>query len=120
MIARCKSRGFAPIFGPMPRHQLFAPCIPTRATTVPVGPDWLHEIKHDGYRLIVRRESERVKLYTRRGYDWSDRFPLITDAAKRLRTSSFVIDGEAVWLDDAGLSHFDRLHGRKHLDEVRL
>src|SRR5439155_379587 len=45
---------------------------------------------------------------------------LISEAAKRLRTSSFVIDGEAVWLDDAGISHFDRLHSRKHLGEVRL
>src|SRR5438552_3066435 len=104
----------------MSRQHLFEPCIPTRATTVPTGADWLHEIKHDGYRLIVRREGERVKLYTRRGYDWSDRFPLISAAAKRLRTSSFVIDGEAVWLDDAGLSHFDRLHSRKHHAEVRL
>ena len=40
-------------------------------------PDWLHEIKHDGYRLIVQREGKRVRLLTRRGYDWSDRYPLI-------------------------------------------
>jgi|SRR6476661_5872631 len=54
---------------------------PTRATTVPAGPDWVHEIKHDDYRLIVQCEGERVKLYTRRGHDWSDRFPLISEAA---------------------------------------
>src|SRR5215212_1290407 len=56
----------------------FQPCIPTRGTKVPSGPDWLHEIKHDGHRLIVQRESNRVRLLTRRGYDWSDRYPLIT------------------------------------------
>src|SRR5580692_8337417 len=42
-----------------------APCIPTRAAKPPAGPDWVHEIKHDGYRLIVRREGEAVWLFTR-------------------------------------------------------
>jgi bifunctional non-homologous end joining protein LigD len=40
----------------------FEPCIPTRGTKVPAGPDWLHEIKHDGYRLIVHRDGKRVRL----------------------------------------------------------
>src|SRR4051794_6692276 len=74
----------------------FQPCIPTRGTEVPAGPDWFHEIKHDGYRLIVQREGKRVRLLSRRGYDWSDRYPLITEAALRLRKEAFVIDGEAV------------------------
>jgi ATP-dependent DNA ligase len=47
------------------------PCIPSRAATAPAGPGWVHEIKHDGYRLIVRRDGENVRLFTRRGYDWS-------------------------------------------------
>ena len=93
----------------MRRQPKFQPAIPVRATTVPDGPDWLHEIKHDGYRLIIQREGLRVRLFTRRGFDWSDRFPLIRDAARKLKSPSFVIDGEAVWLDDNGLSHFDRL-----------
>src|SRR5437764_13131359 len=66
-------------------------CIPKRGTKVPAGPDWLHEIKHDGYRLIVQREGKRVRLLTRRGYDWSERIPLIVEAALRLRKTSFVI-----------------------------
>jgi ATP-dependent DNA ligase len=49
------------------------PCIPTRAARPPSGPDWVHEIKHDGYRLIVRRDDKAVHLFTRRGYDWTDR-----------------------------------------------
>jgi bifunctional non-homologous end joining protein LigD len=102
------------------RKSAFKPCIPTRGTFVPAGPDWLHEIKHDGYRLIVQRDGQRVRLFTRRGFDWSDRFPLISAAARRLRPQSFVIDGEAVWLDRDDLSQFDRLHSRKHHDEVRL
>jgi ATP-dependent DNA ligase len=60
----------------MPRR-LFEPCIPTRGTKVPAGPDWIHEIKHDGYRLIVQREGKRVRLFTRNGHDWIDRYPLI-------------------------------------------
>ena len=46
------------------------------------GPeDWIHEIKHDGYRLIIQRDGQRVRLFTRNGHDWSDRFPLIAEAA---------------------------------------
>jgi len=56
----------------MPKNA-FSPCIPTRGTDVPAGPDWIHEIKHDGYRLIVQREEKRVRLWTRNGHDWSDR-----------------------------------------------
>jgi ATP-dependent DNA ligase len=52
-----------------------APCIPTLAFKPPSGPDWVHEIKHDGYRLIVRRDGAAVRLFTRRGYDWTDRYP---------------------------------------------
>jgi len=59
-----------PIYPPMPTSK-FPPCIPTRGTKVPSGPDWIHEIKHDGYRLIVQREGKRVRLLTRNGYDWS-------------------------------------------------
>ncbi|MFL6827825.1 MAG: hypothetical protein ACJ8E2_15310 [Bradyrhizobium sp.] len=51
----------------------YQPCIPTCGTKVPAEPDRLHEIKHDGYHLIVQREGKRVRLLTRRGCDWSDR-----------------------------------------------
>ena len=96
----------------------FEPCIPTRGTTVPTGKDWIHEIKHDGYRLIVQRDGQRVRLFTRNGHDWSGRFPLITEAALRHRSSSFVLDGEAVLLGVDGISDFNGLHSRKHDDEV--
>ena len=98
----------------------YLPCIPTRGTKVPAGPDWFHEIKHDGYRLIVQREGKRVRLLTRRGYDWTDRFPLIVDAALRNRCSSFVVDGEAVLLGVDGISDFNGLHSRRHNEEVQL
>jgi bifunctional non-homologous end joining protein LigD len=104
----------------MVRQYEYQPCIPTRGTEVPAGPDWLHEIKHDGYRLIVQREGKRVRLLTRRGYDWSDRYPLIVEAARRLRKTSFVIDGEAVVLGPDGISDFDGLHTGRCNADVRL
>jgi bifunctional non-homologous end joining protein LigD len=59
------------------RNPAFEPCIPTRGTAVPAGPDWFLEIKHDGYRLMVRRDGARVRCFTRNGHDWGDGFPAI-------------------------------------------
>jgi hypothetical protein len=86
------------------RKSSFEPCIPTRGTKVPAGKDWLHEIKHDGYRLIVQREGDCVRLFTRNGHDWTNRYPLIVEAALRNRSRSFVVDGEAVLLGVDGIS----------------
>ena len=101
------------------RKIAFEPCIPTRGTTVPARSDWIHEIKHDGYRLIVQRDGARVRLFTRNGNDWTKRYPLIVEAALRNRTTSFVIDGEAVLLGVDGISDFNGLHSRRH-DDVQL
>jgi bifunctional non-homologous end joining protein LigD len=102
------------------RRVEFAPCLPTRGTAVPAGPEWIHEIKHDGYRLTVHREGKRVRLFTRNGHDWTDRYPLIVEAALRIRIASFVLDGEAVLLGVDGRSDFDGLHSRQHNDEVQF
>ena len=102
------------------RKTAFLPCIPTRGTKVPAHPDWLHEVKHDGYRLIVQRDGKRVRLWTRNGYDWSGRFPLITAAALRIKAERFVIDGEAVLLGVDGVSDFAGLHTRKFDHEVQF
>src|SRR3954447_4560757 len=56
------------------------PCLPSPADRPPSGTNWIHEIKHDGYRLMARRDSVGVRLITRRGNDWSDRFPLVIEA----------------------------------------
>jgi ATP-dependent DNA ligase len=96
------------------------PCIPTRATKPPAGPDWVHEIKHDGYRLIVRRDGDTVRLFTRRGYDWSGRYPAIARAAAKLRARSFTIDGEAVVCGPDGVAVFDALHRRGTVTEAML
>jgi bifunctional non-homologous end joining protein LigD len=91
-------------------------CIPTKATHVPAGPEWLHEIKYDGFRLRVERDSDRVRLITRGGYDWTKRYPWIVKAAQK----RFVIDGEAVILGVDGVSDFNALHSGKHNEEVQL
>jgi hypothetical protein len=72
-----------------------APCLPTKTDKLPSGGLWLHEIKHDGFRVIARKEGPRVRLYSRPGNDLTRRFPLIVDALARLRSRSCIIDGEA-------------------------
>ena len=101
------------------RTVAFEPCIPTRGTKVPNRREWIHEIKHDGYRLIIQRDGKCVRLFTRNGHDWS-RFPLISEPALRNRNSSFVIDGEAVLLGVGGRSDFNGLHSRRHDAEVQF
>ena len=81
---------------------------------------WVHEIKHDGYRLIFRRTDDRVRLFTRRGYDWTKRFPRVVDAARRLQVSSIILDGEAVVCGEDGVSDFDRLHSQRCDEHVFL
>jgi ATP-dependent DNA ligase len=96
------------------------PCLPTRVEVAPSGRQWVHEIKHDGYRLMVRQTPQGVRIKTRRGFDWTDRFPVIIEAAGRLRATSFVLDGEGVILGPDGVSDFDRLQSRRHDHEVQL
>jgi bifunctional non-homologous end joining protein LigD len=93
---------------------LIEPCLPTRAGTPPGGAEWLHEIKHDGFRMIVRWEARRARLYTRNGNDWTTRYPLIVSAVSSLRCRSCLIDGEVVVTDDRGLSDFELLRSRRH------
>src|SRR5262249_2159288 len=72
------------------------PCLCTRADSVPAGPQWAHEIKHDGYRFIVRRDGDRVRVFSRHALDWTEQVPTIVAAMRALHTQSAVIDGEAV------------------------
>jgi bifunctional non-homologous end joining protein LigD len=103
---------------PAKRPGMIAPCIPTRASKPPVGLQWIHEIKHDRYRLVARKRDGRARLFTRNGFDWTNRYPLIREAVTGLRTGSATIDGEAVWCDGEGLAIFDKLHSRAYDGEV--
>jgi ATP-dependent DNA ligase len=95
-------------------------CLPTKSTSVPDGPDWLHEVKYDGYRLLLERDGDRIRLVTGGGYNWTDRYPWIVETARKIRQRRFVLDGEAVVLGVDGISDFNALHSRKYDDEVQF
>src|SRR5215475_5033068 len=85
--------------------------IPTQPVLAsrPPYPGWAHEIKHDGYRMIVRRDGPTVRIYSRNAYDGTLRLAAIATAAERIKARSFTIDGEAVVLGPDGLSRFEEL-----------
>src|SRR5258708_9729125 len=82
------------------------------ASKPPSGADWVREIKHDGYQMIVRRDGAVVRLYSRNANDWTARLPAIATSAARIDAKSFTIDGEAVVPGPDGLSRFDDLPRR--------
>jgi bifunctional non-homologous end joining protein LigD len=73
---------------------LYAFSLPTKADKVPVGSDWIHEIKYDGYRMMLICDQGRVRPISRAGHDWAQHFPLIVAAALKLRQAHFVIYGK--------------------------
>ena len=77
------SRHLRPIFPAMLLRTsppaFIEPCLPSPAERPPTGPDWVHELKHDGYRLMARRDPIGIRLLTRNGHDWSPRYPLIVE-----------------------------------------
>jgi ATP-dependent DNA ligase len=87
---------------------------------VPTGPEWIHEVKYDGYRGRVVRDGKVVKLYSKSGLDWSWRFPFIVETALKMRQTQFVIDGEICVLDVRGISDFSALHSNQHNDEAQF
>lgn len=101
-----KPRDIAPI-DPMPAR--VDPCLATLVGKPPKGPDWAFEVKWDGYRISLHIEPSRVRILTRGGYDWTDRFPPIADDARRLAVRTAILDGEAVVLNHQGRSDFGML-----------
>jgi bifunctional non-homologous end joining protein LigD len=86
-----------------------APMLATFARVVPEGEQWAHEIKHDGYRMLCRRDGDRVRIFSRNALDWTDRVPAIVEALRLLPIASATIDGEAVVWDAKGVTDFDAL-----------
>src|SRR5262249_49983656 len=93
---------------------------PTKTDKLPSGSQWLHEIKHDGFRIIARKNGAQVRLYSRPGNDLNRRFPLIVETLARLRSRSCIIDGEAVACDDNGVASFNLIRYRRHDDSTFL
>ena len=97
------------------------PCQPTIGLKPPSGPGWVHEIKHDGYRMMALRDGERVRLLSRHRTDWTERFPAVVAAMEVLDVRSCLIDGEMVVCDEQGLAVFDLLRrGRQIKPEAHL
>jgi bifunctional non-homologous end joining protein LigD len=90
------------------------PCLPSPAKQPPAGPDWIHEIKHDGFRIMARRDLAGVRLITRHGNDFTSRFPLAAAAITALPANSFLLDGEAIVTDAKGLAVFDLIRQNRH------
>ena len=84
------------------------PCRPTLVAFPPTGLGWLHEVKHDGFRILARKQGERVQVWSRRGADFTYRFPAITEAVRGLPVDKALIDGEAVVLRKDGRSGLHR------------
>jgi bifunctional non-homologous end joining protein LigD len=88
---------------------LTEPCQPSSIPRPPEGLDWLHEIKHDGYRLIACREAVGIRLITRNGLNWSDRYPAVVEALRELSATSCILDGEVAVPGPNGVTSFDLL-----------
>jgi bifunctional non-homologous end joining protein LigD len=85
------------------------PSLPQLTDKAPSGAKWVHEIKYDGYRVQARIDGSNVRLLTRKGLDWTSRFPSIATALKKLDLSAALIDGEIVVEDSAGIPSFSLL-----------
>jgi bifunctional non-homologous end joining protein LigD len=104
MLSRPRSR---------PLSNFIEPCLPRRADKPPAGRDWIHEIKHDGFRIMARRDAAGVRLLTRNGHDFARRFPLAAAAVAALPARSCLIDGEAIVTDRNGLAVFALIRGHR-------
>ncbi len=90
------------------------PCLPSRVERPPVADGWVHEIKHDGFRLQIHARGKRVSLYTMTGVDWTDRYPWIVEDVARLNVRHAILDAECVCDGDKGIADFERLMARVH------
>jgi bifunctional non-homologous end joining protein LigD len=103
-------RAPAPRWRRIPPAGFVAPCEPALVDRPRAGPGWLHEVKHDGFRILASKLSgERVKVWSRRGADFTERFPAIAEAVGGLPMDQALIDGEAVVFRDDGRSDFGAL-----------
>lgn len=96
------------------------PCQPTLAKVAPSGPEWIHEIKHDGYRLIARKDGNRVRLWSRWGSSWARRAVEVAEAVRRLPVTNVVLDGEVLCPHEDGHSDFHALASEARCREAQL
>jgi bifunctional non-homologous end joining protein LigD len=89
------------------------PCLPSNVDRPPSGPDWIHEIKYNGCRLLALRRGDEVRLLTRRGTNWTARFPLIANAVAQIAYASCLIDTEVIAHNERGIPDFKALRRRE-------
>ncbi|KAB2918462.1 MAG: DNA ligase D [Hyphomicrobiaceae bacterium] len=92
-----------------PLPAFIEPALATLVDAPPMGDQWVHEVKFDGYRLIARIDRGRVRLKTRSGLDWTDKFPSVQKALQALPADAALIDGEVVVETEAGVPDFASL-----------
>jgi ATP-dependent DNA ligase len=103
-------------WGPASLHSVSA----THPDRRPTGDDWLHEIKFDGYRTELIIERDEARAFTRRGFDWTEKYRPIAGAAASLPAKAAIVDGEVVVLNDKGLSDFSTLKSAMRWQPSRL
>src|SRR5688572_28480308 len=86
--------------------KFIAPQVPILSAEPPEGDGWIHEIKHDGFRTLLRIDRGNIRAFTRGGHDWSDRYQRIVTAGAELNCGSALIDGEVIVQNERGVSDF--------------
>src|SRR5690348_7336621 len=89
--------------------RFIAPQLATLVDDAPAGDAWLHEVKLDGYRMLARIDGKRIRLLTRRGNDWTEKFEPLVRGIVALNLGSAMLDGEVVHLMPDGTSSFGAL-----------
>ena len=97
------------VIAPLHPPGFIEPCLPTISHTVPTGPGWAFEIKHDGFRFLAVRQRKSVRIYSRGAHDWAKQLPSIVNALLALPVRSAVLDGEGVICGTDGKSDFDQM-----------
>jgi ATP-dependent DNA ligase len=90
----------------VPLPQFVPPQLSQLVEKPPSGPQWVHEIKLDGYRMAARIDNGRAQLLTRTGLDWTDKYPSAVAALANLNVKTTYIDGELCGVDNTGLPNF--------------
>ena len=113
--------GMSSVLRELRRHvRRFEPCLPRPAKRPPAGKGWIHEIKHDGFRIMAWRDVDDVRLLSRRGYDLTARFQYATAAMAALPVWSCLIDAEAIACNERGLADFELIRSYRHDHAVTL
>ncbi|MBZ9898512.1 ATP-dependent DNA ligase [Mesorhizobium sp. BR1-1-6] len=91
------------------RLKFIPPMEPELVDTPPEGDDWLHEVKFDGYRTQMIKDADGIRVLTRRGHDWTGRYRYLAEEAAAIEAETFILDGETIMINEAGLSDFHAL-----------